>query len=358
MIRGPGDAAVVEIDPPRPGPGQVVVDVSRVGLCGTDVELFLGTMPYLQSGAQTVPMVPGHEWIGTVHAVGPRVDPGWHGRRVTGDTMLGCGRCARCRAGRHHVCADRYEIGIRGNWPGALAERLLVPVTALRAVPDAISDAAGALIEPGGCALRAVDAARVGAGQRACVFGPGTLGLLATRFLVARGVSVDVVGIEPTGLALAKELGASAVWSVDELPDVSYDAVIDASTGPTVPQLALRLVEPTGRVVLIGVADAPSLADLRDAVLADVTVVGVLAASAGLDGTISAYAARRVDVAPLVGATIGLDGVADVLGGRRPPGAGPGPKIQVDPRLPPAGHTGSGDGHAGSDDGHAGSGGR
>ncbi|WP_345636263.1 alcohol dehydrogenase catalytic domain-containing protein [Rugosimonospora acidiphila] len=101
------------------------------------MELFAGTMPYLRTGAQSVPMVPGHEWVGTVSALGSGVAPAWRGRRVTGDTMLGCGHCERCLTGRHHVCDRRHEIGIRGNWPGALAERLLVPATALRALPAA-----------------------------------------------------------------------------------------------------------------------------------------------------------------------------------------------------------------------------
>ncbi|WP_239133508.1 zinc-dependent alcohol dehydrogenase [Rugosimonospora africana] len=322
----------MDVDPPVVGPGQVVVEVARVGLCGTDVELFAGTMPYLRSGAQTAPMIPGHEWVGTVCSVGAGVDPAWRGQRVTGDTMLGCGRCDRCRTGRHHVCDDRHEIGIRGNWPGALAERLLVPATALRALPDSVDDTAGALVEPGGCALRAVEAAHLGAGATACVFGPGTLGMLAAQFLVARGVTVDVVGVEPVGLELAGKLGAARVWLVDELPDHRYDAVIDTSNASTVPQLALRHVEPTGRLVLVGVAESPSLADLRDAVLADVTVVGILAASAGLDATIAEYAGGTVRTRPLVGATVGLRQVAEVLDGRRPAGAGPGPKILVDPR--------------------------
>nr|MDT0661550.1 alcohol dehydrogenase catalytic domain-containing protein [Micromonospora sp. DSM 115978] len=332
VVRGPLDAAVVEVDPPVPGPGQVVVEVARVGLCGTDVELFAGTMAYLRSGAQVVPFVPGHEWAGVVDAVGAGVDPDWYGRRVTGDTMLGCGRCPACRRGRHHVCPDRHEIGIRGNWPGALAERLLVPASALRRLPDQLDDAAGALVEPAGCALRAVEAARLGPGQRVCVFGPGTLGLLATQFAVARGATVDVVGVTPASLGLARELGAAAVWHADEVPARRYDAVIDTSTSPQSPRLAVHHVEPAGRVVLIGLADTPSLVDLREVVLADVTVVGILAASAGLDGAIAGFTAGQVRTAELVGATIGLTEVAAVLAGHRPPHTTPGPKIQVDPR--------------------------
>ncbi|MBX9246888.1 alcohol dehydrogenase catalytic domain-containing protein, partial [Actinotalea ferrariae] len=133
VVRGPRDAGVEEVPDPVAAPGGVVVEVHRVGLCGTDVEFFTGEMAYLHSGHAAYPMRLGHEWSGTVVELGADVDAAWLGRRVTGDTMLGCGRCTRCRAGRGHVCADRYEVGIRGGFPGALAERMAVPASALHA---------------------------------------------------------------------------------------------------------------------------------------------------------------------------------------------------------------------------------
>ena len=127
IIDGPRSAGVGEVEAPRPGAGQVVVDVHRVGICGTDVELFTGELAYFEQGKSRFPLRPGHEWCGAVSAVGAGVDPAaWLGARVTGDTMLGCGRCRRCQAGNGHVCADRHEIGITA-WPGALADQVLVP---------------------------------------------------------------------------------------------------------------------------------------------------------------------------------------------------------------------------------------
>ena len=125
-----------EVPAPVAGPGQVVVDIALVGVCGTDVEFFTGDMAYLHQGYARYPMRLGHEWCGVVSAAGTGVDEAWLGRRVTGDTMIGCGYCGRCRSGRHNVCAERFEIGIRGGFPGALAEQLAVPVTALVALPD------------------------------------------------------------------------------------------------------------------------------------------------------------------------------------------------------------------------------
>jgi len=114
VITGAGSARVEDVEVPVPGTGQVVVDVRRAGICGTDVELFTGQLAYFAQGKIGFPIRPGHEWCGVVSAVGDEVDPGWLSARVTGDTMLGCGRCPRCAAGRGHVCASRREVGIAG----------------------------------------------------------------------------------------------------------------------------------------------------------------------------------------------------------------------------------------------------
>src|ERR1700728_4211542 len=178
IIDGTKSASVRLVRVPEPGPRQVVVDVHRVGICGTDVELFTRELAYFDQGKSSFPLCPGHEWCGTVSAAGPGVPGHWAGARVTGDTMLGCGRCRRCTSGRHHVCADRSEIGITG-WPGALAEKLLVPAGSLYRLPDSVDDRARALVEPGGNALRAVLAAQAGPGRGVLIWGPGSIGLLA-----------------------------------------------------------------------------------------------------------------------------------------------------------------------------------
>ena len=332
VVTGPGRSELADVPGPRPEPGQAVIDVERAGVCGTDVELFTGDMAYLRQGHARFPIRLGHEWCGTVSAVGGGVDPGWLGQRVAGDTMLGCGACERCRSGRAHVCEDRREVGIRGGFPGALAEQLAMPVTALHPLPDAVDGAAGALVEPGGSALRAFWAAGLEAGERVLVLGPGTIGLLAAMFALADGAEVHVLGLTRPSLDFAAALGVHGAWTEADLPLLPFDAVIDASNAPGLPAKALDLVEPGKRVVYVGVAGHPSLVDTRSLVLKDVTAVGILGASAGLPGTIERYADGSVDPRPLVAATVGLADVGRVLGGWRPGGAGPGPKVQVDPR--------------------------
>jgi threonine dehydrogenase-like Zn-dependent dehydrogenase len=333
VLSGPGECAVEEVPAPEAAPAEVIVEIERVGVCGTDVELFTGELSYLQTGHSSYPLRPGHEWCGRVALVGEGVDPGLLGRRVTGDTMLGDRVCRRCRRGDQHVCERRQEVGIRGGRNGALAEQIAVPAWSLHELPDAVDAVLGALVEPGGNAWRAAQAAGAGSGDRALVIGPGTIGLLTAMFLRAAGAEVHLLGITEPSLAFARGLGFADAWTRDTLPDLPFDAVVDASTAAGSPALALDLVEPAGRVVCIGIAGTPSAVDTRTLLLKDVTAVGILSASPGLDAAITAFAAGDVDPRPLVAATVGLDQVAAVLAGDRPHGAGPGPKIHVGPHI-------------------------
>jgi len=329
VITAPGEAGVQDVAPPSAAPGEVVVDVQRAGVCGTDIELFTGDMQYLADGHTSYPIRIGHEWMGTVSALGDGVDRRWLGRRVTGDTMLGCGVCRRCRAGYQWVCEFRGELGVRDGRPGALAEQVAVPAISLRELPDSVDDALGALVEPGGNALRSVEAAALTPGDRVLVLGPGTIGLLVAMFARSAGAEVHLLGRSARSLDFARTLDFDGVWSDHELPDLPWDAVIDSSNAPQLPARALDLVEPGKRVVYVGLAGGPSLIDTRTLALKDVTAVGILSASPGLTGAIDAYASGEVDPRPLIAATVDISELAPVLGGARPENAGPGPKIHV-----------------------------
>jgi threonine dehydrogenase-like Zn-dependent dehydrogenase len=332
VITGPHEGGIEHVPRPRADPGEAVVDVERVGLCGTDVELFTGVMSYLHSGRAAYPVRIGHEWCGVVTAVGDPRDASWVGRRVAGDTMLACGRCERCRNGLRHVCADRHELGITSGWPGALAEQVRVPISALHALPDSVDSTLGALVEPGGNALRALRAAAVRPGERLLVLGAGTIGLLVGLFAVHGGAEVHLFGRSEKSLAFARSLGFANAWSRATLPDLPFHAVVDASNSPSLPALAVDLVEPGRRVVFIGLAGEPSLVDARTVSLKDVTIVGILGASAGLAETIDRYSSSAVDPRAIVAATLPLEAAADVLAGIRQADCGDGPKVHIDPQ--------------------------
>ncbi|WP_382307484.1 zinc-binding dehydrogenase [Herbiconiux sp. UC225_62] len=335
VVREPRTASVEEVTDPVPSSGELVVDVERVGICGTDIELFTGEMAYIEQGHTHFPLRLGHEWTGRVSAVGDPADEGWLGMRITGDTMLGCGRCEYCLAGHHHVCPNRFEVGIRGDWPGALAEKVVIPTHFAYEIPEGVSLAAAALVEPGGNSLRAVQAAQAGPGRSILVLGSGTIGLLAAQFALAEGAEVHLGGVREGSLELARELGVQHTWQLDELGSSDpnrFDAVIDATSTDSMPALSVRLAKPAGRVVLIGLSSTPSGVDTRDIVLKDITVVGILSASPGLAGAIARFADGSVVPDPIVSEVIALDEVPSRFEGKRGTDAGPGPKVHVDPR--------------------------
>ena len=318
------------------GPGQLLVDVERVGICGTDVELFTGEMAYYRSGRTTFPVQLGHEWTGTVSSVGVGVSRSWIGKRVTGDTMLGCGLCARCATGKTYLCNDRIELGITDGWGGALAEQMLIPERFAFEIPDSISIATAAMIEPAGNSLRSVEAAELEENQKLLILGSGTIGLLAAQFALAKNLEVHIAGSRASLLELARELGVMHVHHIDQIRESEvreYDAVVDASSLEFAPNVALKKVYPGGRVVLIGLSSTPSLIDTRVAVLQDVTVVGILSASPGLQGAIDYFATGAVNPEPLISEVIGMHEVSDRLQGNRGVKAKSGPKIHVDPRI-------------------------
>lgn len=331
VVTGPRTGGVEDVPTPIPGPNQVVVDVARAGICGTDVGLHGADLGRRHGGRSSYPLRLGHEWCGRVRSIGPDVDPAWISTRVTGETMLGCRRCEHCAEGNPNLCVDRYEIGVRGNWPGAFAERLLVPVTALHRLPPSITDDMGAMIEPGANACRAVEKTAAGPGSRVLVLGPGTIGLLAAGFALARGAEVHVLGVDARSLTLARAVGVHGAWTAADLPDLAWHAIIDATGAAGMSQFAVEQVRPGGRVVLIGSARASTI-EPGQIIRKDLTVAGIMGGSQGFPATVEAYAAGRVDPTPLIATTVPLRGISSVLNGHRDETWESRPKILVNPR--------------------------
>ena len=238
-LYGAGELRVVDEAEPVPKPGEVLVRVDAVGLCGSDRHWFIeGGI-----GDATVarPLVLGHEIAGTI-AAGPR-----SGERVALDPADPCGRCGSCRSGLDNLCPTVRFAG-HGDTDGGLRTELAWPERLLQPVPDGLGDDAATLLEPLGVALHALDLGAVAPGDRAAVFGCGPLGLLIVQLLVRGGVEVFAADPIPHRLAAALALGAAgAPFEVDVGFEVSgSDEALDST---------LALVRPGGRVVLVGIPD-------------------------------------------------------------------------------------------------------
>jgi 2-desacetyl-2-hydroxyethyl bacteriochlorophyllide A dehydrogenase len=292
----PGTASLVEVEPPEAGPGEALVRPRYVGLCGTDLELFEGTMPYFAEGHAAYPIQPGHEVTGVVVS-GPEDGPE-PGTEVLVNPVVGCGECEACASGVQVRCRRRRELGIRDGLAGGACELIAVPVANLHPVPAGVGLRDAVLAEPGVTALNSVELLGEVAGRRALVLGAGTLGLIAVQLLVARGAEVDVLVIEEQRVELVERLGGRAIRTVEA---AAYPAVVEAAGAPAAAKDALRAVAPGGHIALAGVQPGPvESLELNEIVLKDATLRGILNGPGLFDRMLGELAAGSVDAAALI----------------------------------------------------------
>ncbi|GAB7191478.1 alcohol dehydrogenase catalytic domain-containing protein [Kineococcus sp. NUM-3379] len=265
LVSGPGELAVVDVEVPTPGPGEALVRVAWCGICGSDREVLAGTRP-----AQYVryPVVPGHEWSGTVAAVGEGVDAALVGRPVVGEGIRPSLTNPASVAGDPDGGSTPYEeTGF--TLPGGWSDYLVLPSSLLHLLPEGADLRAAAGIEPAACVAEAVLLADLTVGSKVAVIGAGALGLLATQLLRGTGAEVTVLHHNASREELARRCGAAhyALSAEAEREGLfgTFDAVIEAAGVPGVARLATRLGRPGGRVVLTGIPgeDADDLSSLE-----------------------------------------------------------------------------------------------
>lgn len=233
-------------DPSEPGPDELILRPEAVGICGSEIEGYLGRM-----GNRTPPLVMGHEFAGTV------VAGSLAGRRVAVNPLSGCGECRLCRSGHANLCRDRVLVGV--HVPGAFAEYVKVRAADARVLPDGVNARVGALMEPLANGVHAVRLAGAGV-ERAVVIGAGTIGLVTLQAALLHGIpAVGVVERHEGRRARALSLGA--VEHVEE-PDLVLDAVGAQATRA----LGLELLRPGGTLVCIGLADDATTLGFHDVV--------------------------------------------------------------------------------------------
>lgn len=282
LIERPHEVSYTDLEQPTAGPGEVVVRSHVAGVCRTDLEILHGGLT--DPRWVRFPVVPGHEWSGTVAELGEGVVDLAVGNRVVCEGMIPCHRCARCREGATHLCLNYDQIGF--TRPGGYGEFVLVPRHVVHRLPDGVSFAAGALVEPASCVLRGLERGCPVPGERVGVIGIGTLGSLALTLarLHAPGALI-AFGIREDELAFASQVGAdAAVHVVQEDPVAAtqhavggqLDLVIETAGAVDAVELATRLVRPGGRIVLLGIAGEGKVLELpADRIMfGDMDVIG------------------------------------------------------------------------------------
>jgi L-iditol 2-dehydrogenase len=247
-LHGAGDLRLSDERTPEPRPGESVVRVEAVGVCGSDLHWY-------EEGAigdvgLSAPLVVGHEFAGVVED-GPMA-----GRRVAVDPAIPCERCEICREGNPNLCPDVRFAG-HGSCDGGLRQYLPWPTHRLHALPDSLDGVAGALLEPLGVAIHAVDLGHVGVGTRVAIVGCGPIGLLLGQVSAAAGASV-ALAVDPLEhrRAAAARAGAEVVIAPDEIDSwdgAEVDVAFEAAGPDRAVDVALRVARPGARVVLAGI---------------------------------------------------------------------------------------------------------
>jgi len=313
VVERPGAAGLRRVPRPEPGPGEVLVRVGAAGICGSDVEVLEGRRParYVR-----YPIIPGHEWAGTVEAVGPGVEDIREGAAVVAEGFRACGDCARCREGRTNLCAAEYaETGF--THAGAFADFLCVPAHLVHELPPGSDLAAAALLEPAACVAQGLLEVDLRPGMTVAVVGSGTLGLLAVALLArVSPARLALVGTRVPRLALGVELGATETWNVRRDQrleagfglDADFDLVFEAAGTIDGARSAIELARRGGTVVLEGISGQPSGVDADAVVLGHLRVQGIFGASRNAwRWVVELFADGVLDTKPLVSHSFPLE---------------------------------------------------
>lgn len=308
---------------PVPGPGEVLVRVRSVGVCGSDIHYF--EHGRIADFVVESPLVLGHESSGTVVAVGDGVDDLPAGTTVAMEPGVPCAACEQCRAGRYNLCPD-VQFFATPPVDGTFCEYVVLPRAFAHPVPDHVSFDAAALVEPLSVGVWACRKAQVQVGTRVLVTGAGPIGVMAALVARAHGASqVTISDVNVDRLAFANELGFATVDSRDvHLPDaVLVDVLIECSGAAAAIDTGIRSVAPAGTVVLVGMSPG-TMAELPVGVIQgrELWVTGTFRYAHTYPTAIDLIASGRIDLDALVSRSFSLDEAEEALTySRRDPAA-------------------------------------
>jgi len=344
--RGPGDVGVEERPVPRPGPGQVLVEVAYCGVCGSDLHIMI-------EGWGKPGGVGGHEYSGVVAAVGDGVERWAPGDLVVGGPSPRCGECRRCREGKPSQCGRR-SAAVDHDTGGAFAGYVVTDAGGLVPVPEGMTLRVAALAEPLAVALHGITRAGAAPGDTAMVFGAGPIGALTIAALVAKDIG-PVVVVEPgeRRRKLAADLGASEVIAPDELETYppweperqsprAVDLVFECSGKRAAMEAGFHQLRRGGQLVLVGAGmEAPAF-DPNRMILNELTVTGSFIYDAdGFDRALELLGSGRLPTDVLIDAEdVGLEGLGEAMA-KLATGAIAG-KVMIVPGAAGAGSAGAG----------------
>ncbi len=313
-LKGVKKFEIGEIDVPVSDGNNVIIDVKKCGICGSDIH-------YWDAG-EPVGLVMGHEYCGVVSDIGSREDLKV-GDRVTALPISPCGHCSACLTGNPQYCPDTWShaTGLSLTNPGALAPKMAIRPDMVLKVPDSVSDEEVAMVEPSAVGLHAVHLANIKVGEKVLVIGGGIIGLVTAMFAKMEGASY--VALSETNNARGDKsvrLGVADEWydakDTKMLEKMSlktnggFDVVLDCCGNSPAVSSALMAVRPGGRVILVGVSLGTVTIPTVVAVMRELTIQGSIAyTKEEFQTCIDLMAGKKIEVLKFVDDIVGLDGV-------------------------------------------------
>ena len=266
VMTAPGQIEIrTDVDAPQPGPGQVLLRIQRIGVCGSDIHVYHGKHPYTG-----YPVVQGHEFSASIEAVGPGVTELKPGMKVTSMPQVWCGECAPCRRGDYHICDKLKVEGFQA--PGCAQELWVTSADKIIPLPDDFSYEQGALVEPVSVAVHAVGRAGDLTGRRVAVFGAGTIGNLVAQVARSNGAQVMITDLSDYRLEVARRCGLKGTFKSGEesVPDAArrilgpqgFDVAFECvGVEPTI-TAAVANIQKGGTIIVVGVFGEKPRVDL------------------------------------------------------------------------------------------------
>lgn len=322
FYEGPRKISIRECQPVEPGEGQVQINVSHCGICGTDLHVYLGDLDHRIK----LPEVIGHEGSGSISRVGPGVKGFAEGDRVVVMPIISCGVCPSCVAGNYHVCHKLKVIGIEAS--GAMQSKWTVPANLLFHIPEALSLKHAALIEPTAVACHDIRVAQLQAGEHVVVLGGGPIGALIALVAKYKGAHVVVSEINPFRIKMMRDLGLTVV-NPRETPLVDYVMNVTGGAGADVvfevtgvapgAEMMTEVAKCRGRLIVVGVFAKPAPVNLYRIFQRELQIAGArVYQREDFDEALAILAANGIpadqlitDVLPLEKLQYGLDQMAN-----------------------------------------------
>jgi threonine 3-dehydrogenase len=276
---GPG-VSLAEVPVPSIGPGDLLIRIEKVAICGTDVHIY----EWNEWAQRTIqpPQILGHEFVGSVVALGEGVS-GFHiGERVSGEGHIVCGVCRSCRAGRRHLCTNTVGVGV--NRDGCFAEYLSLPASNAWHVADSIPSRIAAIFDPFGNATHATLSFDL-VGEDVLITGAGPIGIMAVAIAKHVGArNVVISDVNDYRLDLARRMGATRVVNVrretiaqviEDLGMIGFDVGLEMSGNAEAFETMLESMYNGGRIALLGIAPTPARIDWDQVVFRGLTIKGI-----------------------------------------------------------------------------------